>query len=173
MNREQTANRSQRFVTRREATQRAVLFAAIAMAVVIVYLPAFRGDFVWDDFLLVTSNPLLQNVSGLAEPLPPGEPQLVTGEPCERGRPHHAADSTSTSAMKSSSRLVSFAPFCCRSSASVPSATMRPAAMTPMRGAGLPGAIVALCRRAGALDDATRALLEPPPGYDGPVPLSM
>ena len=32
-----------------------------------VYLPVLRGDFVWDDFLLITGNPLLQNFSGLVE----------------------------------------------------------------------------------------------------------
>ena len=40
---------------------------AIVIAVVLVYLPALRADFVWDDSLLITSNPLLQSVSGLAE----------------------------------------------------------------------------------------------------------
>jgi len=48
-------------------SQQAALIAAIVIAVAVVYLPALRGDFVWDDFLLVTGNPLLQNLSGLAE----------------------------------------------------------------------------------------------------------
>src|SRR5436309_15346571 len=43
------------------------LVAAIIIAVVLVHLPALRGDFVWDDFLLITGNPLLQNFSGLVE----------------------------------------------------------------------------------------------------------
>src|SRR5438874_5976048 len=47
--------------------QQAALVAAIIVAVVVVYLPALRGDFVWDDFLLITGNPLLQNFSGLLE----------------------------------------------------------------------------------------------------------
>src|SRR6266513_259341 len=47
--------------------QQAGLTAAIIIAVVVVYLPVLRGDFVWDDFLLITGNPLLQNVSGLLE----------------------------------------------------------------------------------------------------------
>src|SRR5438093_416378 len=47
--------------------QRTALIAAIIAAVAMVYLPAFRGDFVWDDFLLITGNPLLQNFSGLVE----------------------------------------------------------------------------------------------------------
>ncbi len=47
--------------------QQAALVAAIIVAVVVVYLPALRGDFVWDDFLLITGNPLLQNLSGLLE----------------------------------------------------------------------------------------------------------
>src|SRR6059058_3293296 len=47
--------------------QQAALVAAIIVAVVVVYLPALRGDFVWDDFLLITGNPLLQNFSGLVE----------------------------------------------------------------------------------------------------------
>src|SRR5437867_52088 len=47
--------------------QRTALIAAIIAAVAMVYLPAFRGDFVWDDFLLITGNPLLQNFSGLLE----------------------------------------------------------------------------------------------------------
>src|SRR5438094_6753409 len=47
--------------------QQTALVAAIIVAVVVVYLPALRGDFVWDDFLLITGNPLLQNFSGLLE----------------------------------------------------------------------------------------------------------
>ncbi len=47
--------------------QRTTLIAAIIVAVAVVYLPALRGDFVWDDFLLITGNPLLQNFSGLLE----------------------------------------------------------------------------------------------------------
>ena len=43
------------------------LVAAIIVAVAVVYLPALQGDFVWDDFLLITGNPLLQNFSGLRE----------------------------------------------------------------------------------------------------------
>jgi len=47
--------------------QQAALVAAIIVAIVVVYLPALRGDFVWDDFLLITGNPLLQNFPGLLE----------------------------------------------------------------------------------------------------------
>src|SRR6266436_2211774 len=47
--------------------QQTALIAAIVIAVAVVYLPALRGDFVWDDFLLITGNPLLQNFSGLLE----------------------------------------------------------------------------------------------------------
>ena len=47
--------------------QHTALIAAIIVAVVVVYLPVLRGDFVWDDFLLITGNPLLQNFSGLLE----------------------------------------------------------------------------------------------------------
>src|SRR6516165_299234 len=47
--------------------QQAAVIAAIIIAVVVVYLPAFRGEFVWDDFLLIAGNPLLQNFSGLLE----------------------------------------------------------------------------------------------------------
>src|SRR5437868_7892653 len=47
--------------------QHTVLIVAIIIAVAMVYLPVLRGDFVWDDFLLITGNPLLQNVSGLLE----------------------------------------------------------------------------------------------------------
>jgi protein O-mannosyl-transferase len=47
--------------------QQTALIAAIIIAVAVVYLPALRGDFVWDDFLLITGNPLLQNFSGLLE----------------------------------------------------------------------------------------------------------
>jgi protein O-mannosyl-transferase len=43
------------------------LIGAIIIAVALVYLPSLEGDFVWDDFLLITGNPLLQNVSGLLE----------------------------------------------------------------------------------------------------------
>ena len=41
--------------------------AAIVIAVMLVYLPAFRAGFVWDDEQLVTGNPLLRSSSGLAE----------------------------------------------------------------------------------------------------------
>ena len=41
--------------------------AIILIAGLVSYLPAFRADFVWDDELLVTRNPLLQNLSGLTE----------------------------------------------------------------------------------------------------------
>ena len=47
--------------------QQTALTAAIIIAVAMVYLPALRGEFVWDDFLLITGNPLLQNLSGLLE----------------------------------------------------------------------------------------------------------
>jgi Tfp pilus assembly protein PilF len=47
--------------------QQGTLIVAIIIAVALVYLPALQGDFVWDDFLLITGNPLLQNVSGLLE----------------------------------------------------------------------------------------------------------
>ena len=47
--------------------QLAIQIAAIVIAVLISYLPALRADFVWDDEMLVTRNPLLQNLSGLAE----------------------------------------------------------------------------------------------------------
>src|SRR5437588_2958490 len=47
--------------------QHTVLIVAIIIAVAMVYLPVLRGDFVWDDFLLITGNPLLQNFSGLVE----------------------------------------------------------------------------------------------------------
>jgi Flp pilus assembly protein TadD/4-amino-4-deoxy-L-arabinose transferase-like glycosyltransferase len=47
--------------------QQTALIAAMVIAVAVVYLPALQGDFVWDDFLLITGNPLLQNSSGLVE----------------------------------------------------------------------------------------------------------
>ena len=47
--------------------QQTALIAIIIIAVAVVYLPALRGDFVWDDFLLITGNPLLQNFPGLLE----------------------------------------------------------------------------------------------------------
>ena len=47
--------------------QQTALVAAIIITVAVVYLPALRGEFVWDDFLLITGNPLLQNFSGLVE----------------------------------------------------------------------------------------------------------
>ena len=47
--------------------QQTALITAIIVAVAMVYLPVLRGDFVWDDFLLITGNPLLQNFSGLVE----------------------------------------------------------------------------------------------------------
>src|SRR4029450_10582645 len=67
------------------------------------------------------------------QPFAPGQADLVPGKPGERrGRTHAAAALVSTSAMNMSSRLVSLRPFCWRSSVSVPSATSRPLAMTPM-----------------------------------------
>ena len=41
--------------------------AAIVIPTVLVYLPALRGAFVWDDDLLVMKNPLLETWSGLGE----------------------------------------------------------------------------------------------------------
>jgi Flp pilus assembly protein TadD len=41
--------------------------AIILGAVLLVYLPALRGGFVWDDEQLITSNPLLRSFSGLVE----------------------------------------------------------------------------------------------------------
>lgn len=41
--------------------------AIIVIATFIAYLPALHGDFVWDDELLITRNPLLHNWSGLRE----------------------------------------------------------------------------------------------------------
>jgi protein O-mannosyl-transferase len=40
---------------------------AIIFAVILVYLPTFHAGFVWDDEQLVTANPLLRSLSGLAE----------------------------------------------------------------------------------------------------------
>jgi tetratricopeptide (TPR) repeat protein len=39
----------------------------IILAIVLAYLPALRADFVWDDELLITKNPLLRDSSGLVE----------------------------------------------------------------------------------------------------------
>jgi Flp pilus assembly protein TadD len=47
--------------------QEMALIAAIIVGVAVIYWPVLRGDFVWDDFLLITGNPLLQNFSGLLE----------------------------------------------------------------------------------------------------------
>src|SRR6266496_4643853 len=47
--------------------QLAAQVAAIVVAVGLVYLPALRADFVWDDEQLVTGNPLLRTFSGLLE----------------------------------------------------------------------------------------------------------
>jgi len=41
--------------------------AVIVVGIFIVYLPALRAGFVWDDDLLVVKNPLLQTWSGLGE----------------------------------------------------------------------------------------------------------
>jgi protein O-mannosyl-transferase len=41
--------------------------AAIVVAVALVYLPALRAGFVWDDEQLITRNPLLRTFSGLVE----------------------------------------------------------------------------------------------------------
>ncbi len=41
--------------------------AAIILAAALPYLPALGGGFVWDDEPLITANPLLQTLSGLAE----------------------------------------------------------------------------------------------------------
>src|SRR5437763_16407873 len=54
-------------VTREKFTlwRQGAFIGAIIIAVALVYLPALRGNFVWDDSLLITGNPLLQNASGL------------------------------------------------------------------------------------------------------------
>src|SRR5437764_1266461 len=56
-------------VTREKFTlwRQGAFIGAIIIAVALVYLPALRGNFVWDDSLLITGNPLLQNASGLLE----------------------------------------------------------------------------------------------------------
>jgi protein O-mannosyl-transferase len=41
--------------------------AVIVAAVLLVYLPAWRAGFVWDDEQLITGNPLLRTFSGLSE----------------------------------------------------------------------------------------------------------
>ncbi len=40
---------------------------AIVLATFIAYLPAMRGDFIWDDDAYVSENPLFQNLSGLGK----------------------------------------------------------------------------------------------------------
>ena len=45
------------------AAKIALIFAAVALS----YLPALSAGFVWDDEPLITANPLLRNLSGLAE----------------------------------------------------------------------------------------------------------
>jgi tetratricopeptide (TPR) repeat protein len=45
----------------------AAKIALIVGAVVVVYLPALRAGFVWDDEPLITANPLMRNLSGLGE----------------------------------------------------------------------------------------------------------
>jgi hypothetical protein len=44
-----------------------VVAAVIVGAVLLVYLPALRAGFVWDDEQLITSNPLLRTFSGLID----------------------------------------------------------------------------------------------------------
>ena len=41
--------------------------AIIIVAVALIYLPALHANFVWDDELLITANPLLRDLSGLVE----------------------------------------------------------------------------------------------------------
>ncbi|PYK53167.1 MAG: hypothetical protein DME47_07475, partial [Verrucomicrobia bacterium] len=55
---------------KRDESSRWRLVAAAAIivgAVLLVYLPALRAGFVWDDEQLITSNPLLRTFSGLIE----------------------------------------------------------------------------------------------------------
>ena len=40
--------------------------ASIVVITLLVYVPAIRGDFIWDDDDYVSENPLLQSASGLA-----------------------------------------------------------------------------------------------------------
>jgi protein O-mannosyl-transferase len=47
--------------------QVAIQIGFILLAVGFVYWPALHGDFVWDDELLITANPLLRSLSGLRE----------------------------------------------------------------------------------------------------------
>src|SRR6266567_3546200 len=51
----------------RTAWQLLAQAAVIAGAVLLVYLPAWRAGFVWDDEQLITANPLLRTFSGLIE----------------------------------------------------------------------------------------------------------
>ncbi len=51
----------------RIATWRAIGAIAIVAVTALVYWPALRGNFVWDDEQLITGNPLLRNASGLVE----------------------------------------------------------------------------------------------------------
>src|SRR5436309_820631 len=51
----------------RSAWQLVAQAAVIVGAVLLVYLPAWRAGFVWDDEQLITANPLLRTFSGLIE----------------------------------------------------------------------------------------------------------
>src|SRR2546430_9601254 len=51
----------------RTAWQLVAQAAVIVGAVLLVYLPAWRAGFVWDDEQLITANPLLRTFSGLIE----------------------------------------------------------------------------------------------------------
>src|SRR5438270_5570746 len=51
----------------RTAWQLVAQAAVIVGAVLLVYLPAWRAGFVWDDEQLITANPLLRTFSGLLE----------------------------------------------------------------------------------------------------------
>src|SRR5581483_5742523 len=70
------------------------------------------------------------------QPVAPGETQLVTREPDDRGRvAHAAAASLATRCRNVSSRLEPDFPVWRRSSSSVPCAIRRPPSMMPMRSA--------------------------------------
>src|SRR6266480_4062549 len=51
----------------RTAWQLVAQAAVIVGAVLLVYLPAWRAGFVWDDEQLITANPLLRTFSGMIE----------------------------------------------------------------------------------------------------------
>lgn len=54
-------------INRRDTTISRWYFGVVIILIILVYLPALFGEFVWDDILLITHNPRIKSWSGIIE----------------------------------------------------------------------------------------------------------